>query len=242
MIDQHTQQCFIVEGNIGAGKTTFLKMINEYLNVQIVLEPHRKWQSVGGEHNLLEKFYYDMPRWAYTFQTYAFVTRVMTQQEHAKKNPHSVQILERSVFSDRYCFAKNSFELGNMDSLEWQLYQEWFSWLVDNYVIKPAGFIYLRTDPVVCYERLKKRDRCEEAGVSFEYLLQLHNKHESWLIEKDNVAGYLKNVPVLSLTCNQDFEHNRDQQIQHINNIVSFLADHGQQVQVKKEIISSLSL
>lgn len=242
MSQVNSQKCFIVEGNIGAGKSTFLEIIDKYLNVQIVFEPHHKWQQVADGQNLLEKFYTDTPRWAYTFQTYAFVTRVMAQEEHAKRNPYSVQILERSVFSDRHCFARNSYELGYMDSLEWQLYQEWFSWLIDNYVVKPSGFIYLRTDPIVCYKRLKKRDRYEESGVSLEYLEQLHNKHESWLIAKDGVADYLKDVPVLSLGCNKDFEHNVDQQEQHINSIVLFLADCGQPIQVKKQLASTLSL
>ncbi len=242
MVDRKAQKCFVVEGNIGAGKSTFLKIIKDYLDVQIVFEPHHKWQQVVDGQNLLEKFYADTSRWAYTFQTYAFVTRVMAQEEHARKNPYCVQILERSVFSDRYCFAKNSYEIGCMNELEWQLYKEWFSWLIDNYVVKPAGFIYLRTDPSVCHERLKKRDRYEEANITLSYLKQLHDKHESWLIHKEGVAGYLKDVPVLQLSCNKDFEHNKDQQDQHISQIVSFLVDHGQQVYVKKEVDSLLSL
>ena len=46
----------IVEGNIGAGKSTFLKMVNDYLDLQIVYEPHEQWQDVGGE-NVLDHFY-----------------------------------------------------------------------------------------------------------------------------------------------------------------------------------------
>ena len=109
MNDLKQQRCFIVEGNIGAGKSTFLKMLKQYLNVQIVLEPHEKWQNIGDGHNLLDQFYNDPKRWAYTFQSYAFVSRVVAQQEHAKVNPFSMQILERSVFSDRYCFARNCY-------------------------------------------------------------------------------------------------------------------------------------
>jgi len=221
------QKNFIVEGNIGAGKSTFLKMIKDYLNVQIVYEPLAKWQSVGGtSENILEKFYNDTSRWAYSFQTYAFVTRIMEQEAHAKINTYSTQILERSVYSDRYCFAKNCFELGTMNSLEWKLYQEWFAWLVDNYTVKPNGFIYMQTDPVVCYQRLQKRNRSEEAVVPIEYLQKLHDKHEQWLIEKTGVAPYLKDTPVLVLDCNSDFEHNVAQQERHIEKIVAFLHEH----------------
>lgn len=235
------QKNFIVEGNIGAGKSTFLRMIGEYLNVQTVFEPHDKWQNVGTE-NLLEKFYADTNRWAYSFQTYAFVTRIMAQEEHAKINKYPVQILERSVYSDRYCFAKNCFELGNMNALEWKLYQEWFAWLVENYTVKPHGFIYLRTAPEVCHERLLKRARHEEAAVPLEYLQKLHQKHEDWLVNKIGVASYIQDTPVLILDCNKEFESNRDEQERHIEQIVHFLHEHHVGSVGPKYTGSSLSL
>ena len=235
------QKCFIVDGNVGAGKSTFLKMINDHLQVQVVLEPHEKWQRVVGEENLLEKFYNDMGRWAYTFQTYAFVTRVMEQQMHAKRNPYAVQVLERSVFSDRYCFAKNLYELGFMNALEWKLYQEWFAWLVDNYVAKPTGFIYLRTNPTVCHERLKKRNRQEETEVSLQYLQQLHDKHEAWLMHKQGVADHIQDVPVLVLDCDNDFEHTQKEQENHIEKVINFIGLHTPEGVYKKDS-SSLRL
>ena len=49
-----------VEGNIGSGKTTLIKLLEEALEgVQIVKEPVTQWQSIGGNPalNLLEVFY-----------------------------------------------------------------------------------------------------------------------------------------------------------------------------------------
>lgn len=212
----------IVEGNIGAGKSTFLKIVDKGLPVHVVYEPHTQWQNVGGTENILDKFYKDPRRWAYSFQTYAFVTRVVEQEKHAYLYPNSTHVLERSVFSDRYCFAKNAFETGSMNTLEWKLYQEWFSWLVDGYTRKPDGFIYLKTDPEVCYERLLKRNRHEEAGVPLDYIKQLHDKHESWLCEKKDIKPYLQDVPVLVLECNVDFENNKQEQDRHISRIREF--------------------
>ncbi len=227
IVDGLGPKSFIVEGNIGAGKSTFLKIIQNNLDVQVVFEPHEKWQEVVDGHNLLDKFYKDTARWAYTFQSYAFVTRVMELEAHAKVNTTGIQVLERSVFSDRYCFAKNAFEQGFMSALEWKLYQEWFSWLVDNYVPKPTGFIYLRGEPDVCHGRLKKRNRSEEEGVPFEYLNRLHEKHDTWLLQKEGVAGYLKDVPVLILECNNDFENSEAEQQRHIEKVAAFLAEHA---------------
>ncbi|MEX0940127.1 MAG: deoxynucleoside kinase [Candidatus Babeliales bacterium] len=206
-----------IEGNIGAGKSTILSIIQKWLPVNIVLEPHEKWQNVGG-HNLLEKFYTDTPRWAYTFQTYAFVSRILAQQQNQQLS--SINILERSVFSDRYCFAKNCYESGIMSALEWQLYKEWFSWLVDAYVSPMKGFIYLQADPAVCYKRLLKRNRSEEVNVSLEYLEKIHAKHEKWLIGKNE---QYRDVPVLILECNKDFEHDIEEQEKHLQSISEFL-------------------
>ena len=228
MLTSTKQKSFIVEGNIGAGKSTFLKIINEYLHVQVVPEPLEKWQNVAGsKENILEKFYADSNRWAYSFQTYAFITRVIAQAEHAARNPYAVQILERSVYSDRYCFAKNCFELGSMNALEWQLYKEWFAWLVETYTVAPAGFIYLRTDPAVAYERVVKRIRHEESAVPLAYIEKVHQKHEEWLVQKMGITQTLQDTPVLILDCNPEFENDKAEQERHITAIMNFIEEHN---------------
>lgn len=227
LLEPKARPCFIVEGNIGAGKTTFLRMIQQHIDIQIVYEPVNRWQDVNGTGNLLEQFYNDTKRWAYTFQSYAFVTRVIEQEMQARKNPHPAQLLERSVFSDRYCFAKNCFEHGNMSELEWTLYQEWFTWLVESYMTKPKGFIYLRAEPEICHQRLTIRNRHEESSVPLDYLEQLHNKHEQWLIHKQDVAPYLKDTPVLVLECNHDFERSKIESETHIESVLNFLFEQN---------------
>ena len=211
----------VVEGNIGAGKSTFLKILHSHLDVHPVFEPHQRWQDIEGE-NLLDKFYSDTSRWAYTFQTYAFVSRAVEHAQNIRNTEKDILVLERSVFSDRYCFAKNGFEMGVMNNLEWQLYKEWFSWLVYDYITLPTGFIYLKTDPKVSYERMRRRSRHEEASVSLEYLNMLHDKHESWLINKDGVDEKIKDIPVLVLHCDEDFEHNVEEQLKHVQKITEF--------------------
>lgn len=97
---------FCVEGNISVGKTTFLQRIaNETIElrdlVEIVPEPIAKWQDIGPEHfNILDAFYANPQRYAYTFQNYVFVTRVMQEKESAG-GIKPLRLMERSVFSDR---------------------------------------------------------------------------------------------------------------------------------------------
>jgi len=214
----------VIEGNIGAGKSTFLKIIKEKLSIDVVYEPTDKWQREGKEDNLLDLFYKDTKRWAYTFQSYAFISRIQSQMEHQKNvSSDRPQVYERSVYCDRYCFAKNCLEMGTMTEMEWHIYKEWFSWLVESYTAKPSGFVYLRTNPKVCYDRIQKRQRCEESGVPLSYLELLHTRHEEWLIEKKEVMPWLADTPVLILDCNEEFESNNAVQKEHLAKLQAFI-------------------
>ena len=190
-MNQHTENgnIIIVEGNIGAGKSTFLTILQKNLDLEIIFEPTDKWK-IGEQNNLLELFYKDTPRWAYTFQSYAFISRIQSLIEHQKKNVlNKVQVLERSVYCDRYCFAKNCYESGLMTKLEWEIYIEWFSWLAENYSPRPKGFIYLKTEPTTCFQRISQRNRHEETAIPLTYLESLHKKHEDWLINKKELQN-----------------------------------------------------
>lgn len=236
------RKTIILEGNIGAGKSTFLKILKDNLDVDVVFEPTDKWQDVENEGNLLDNFYKDTKRWAYTFQSYAFVTRVQAQLEQENKGKHSTQVFERSVYCDRYCFAKNCFEAGTMTTLEWQIYKEWFSWLVENYTKRPNGFIYLQTSPEVCYSRLKKRNRSEEEGIPLDYLETLHQKHEDWLVHRKGLTKYLSNVPVLVLSCDQEFESDENVRRDFIKKIQDFITKINEPINIETEKTEQIEL
>lgn len=99
-----------VEGNISVGKTTFLQRIaNETVElrdlVEVVPEPIDKWKNIGPDHfNILNAFYEEPERYAYTFQNYVFVTRVM-QEKESSSGIKPLRLMERSVFSDRMVSA-----------------------------------------------------------------------------------------------------------------------------------------
>ncbi|KAK1300713.1 hypothetical protein QJS10_CPB13g00719 [Acorus calamus] len=184
---QKKRLTFCVEGNISVGKSTFLQRIaNETLElrdlVEIVPEPIAKWQDIGPDHfNILDAFYAEPQRYAYTFQNYVFVTRVMQEKESAV-GIKPLRLMERSVFSDRMVFVRAVHEANWMNEMEISIYDSWFDPVVSSLPgLIPDGFIYLRASPDTCHKRMMHRKRAEEGGVTLDYLRDLHEKHENWL-------------------------------------------------------------
>lgn len=62
-----------VEGNIGAGKSTFLEFCHSKPGCLGLPEPVDKWTNLNGT-NLLAEFYADRSRWAFPFQLYVGMT------------------------------------------------------------------------------------------------------------------------------------------------------------------------
>ena len=198
---------YIVEGNIGVGKSTFLNLINKHDSaIDIIMEPMDNWANQAYGQSLLGQFYEKPDRWAYTLETLAMMCRVKDHRNE-QNNPNQNTLFERSIYSGHYCFAKNGFASGFMSELEWTLYNKWFNFLIPNKCLSPTGFIYLKTDPQIAYERLRKRNRLAEKKITLKYLKQIHACHEEFLVSKIELIHEIKEVPVLILECNEEFEN-----------------------------------
>ncbi len=172
----------LLEGNIGAGKTTVGRKIASSGLFSFIEEPTAVWRE-GFAANMLELFYSDTQRWAFTFQICAFVTRAKTWDEVAQHTDHSKVILERSIFCDRYVFAENCFRTGLFSEAEYQLYCGMWDFTVYQYCDEPDVILYLRTPAEVCLQRILDRGRMEESGIPLEYLRQLEGLHDEWLLD-----------------------------------------------------------
>ncbi|CAM4534239.1 unnamed protein product [Leuciscus chuanchicus] len=235
-----------IEGNIAVGKSTFARLLqNTEQDWEVIAEPVSKWQNVDqtnqqSEHcpqptsNLLQMMYHDPKRWSYTFQTFSCMSRMRSHLQplsagSRKSSGSPVRVYERSVYSDRYIFALNMFELGCINSTEWAVYQDWHSFLVEQFGhrVQLEGIIYLRASPQICMERLGRRGRVEEQGIQLDYLEKLHTRHEDWLIHKTTKVHFehLANVPVLVLDAEVEFEKDLKVQDDLLTKIRQFFSD-----------------
>ncbi len=165
-----------LDGNIGSGKSTLVNIIKRFRPEYCMLdEPVDVWNTIKDKDgvNLLENFYKDQTRWAYTFQNFAYITR-LEKLKKAIQQGYKIIITERSIFTDKHIFAKMLYEDGKLSHLEWAAYNQWF----DFHKIDINGFIYLRTSPQICQQRIQQRNRKGEEEIPFDYLQKLHVKHE----------------------------------------------------------------
>lgn len=167
-------------------------------------EPIDEWTDIQGA-NLLDMFYKDGPRNAYTFQTWTFITRVEQLEKCIADLPQDTNVIifvERSRNSDRNVFGQTLHDDGVISDMEWVMYNKWFNWLSGK-APKIDKTLYLRTSNVdINMSRIKKRNRPEEAQITLEYLQSLHDKHEAWLYDDPINAS-----DITVIDADVDFEH-----------------------------------
>jgi deoxyadenosine/deoxycytidine kinase len=201
-----------IDGNIGAGKTTFLNELKAtHPEWHFIDEPVDSWLKFKNEQgeSLLEVFYKDRKRWSYTFQNCAFLTRVRAitkaiddWKEECILNPekakHNIFITERCVETDYNVFAKMLHDDGSLDKMEWDMYRQWYRFLTRGSAV--SAVIYITCSPEKCKQRIGIRQRDGEDSIPLGYLSELHKYHEEWI---NNTT-----IPVHSVSTEEDGKEN----------------------------------
>ena len=198
----------VVDGVIGAGKTTTIKEIEKRINkintintlmnqeekekhqenktenqefdieednikIKAIYEPVDIWKSSGA----LEYFYKDIPKNAYAFQTFTYITRIASVIDEIYDNPDAhIYILERSIWTDRYIFMELLKDL--ITGLEMTMYNEWCDMWAYILPMRVDKWVLLNTSLDESLKRIMSRNRDgETSGISVEYQTSLYEKH-----------------------------------------------------------------
>ena len=155
-----------IEGNIGSGKTTLINKLQENLQDDFVFleEPLDEWLEIKDERDntILSKFYSDQSKYSFSFQMMAYISRLNKLKEQLNQTKNI--FTERSLSTDKYVFAKMLYDNKLMDSCEYQIYNKWFDSFNKETAI--TKMIYVKTDPLICNERVNKRSRDGENNIS----------------------------------------------------------------------------
>ena len=187
-------QIISIEGNIGSGKSTLLAYLktyfNDHENIIFLNEPVDEWAKITDETGttILEKFYADQEKYSFSFQMMAYISRlkllinsikdIKSSCSTSKINKYFI-ITERSLYTDKMVFAKMLYDSGKIETINYQIYLNWFDVFVHDYNVNKI--IYVNTDPDICYKRIGKRNRNGEDKIPLEYLKNCHTYHNSML-------------------------------------------------------------
>ena len=178
-----------VEGPIGVGKTSLVKLLGKKLGAKMVLEEY--------ENNpFLEDFYNDPERFAFQTQLFFLMNRYRQQQDLRQ-----VDIFHNLLITD-YMFVKDRlFASLNLDDKELSLYDTVAN-LLERNVLKPDMVIYLQADTQTLMHNISKRGRDFETNMSFEYLDALSQVYAEYFFK------YQETPLIIINTNNIDFVHN----------------------------------
>lgn len=209
-----------IEGNIGAGKTTIINRLDNYLSndksVVLLREPVDIWEKIKDENGvtMLQKFYANPEKYGFAFQVMAFTTRLDMLKKCIANNPNCKVILcERSLDADYHVFAKMLYDAGTIDSVSYQVYLGMYGHFSKGY--EADAIVYLDADASVCRERIVKRGRPGEENVALDYLLNCEGYHRDWLYP----------LNVLRLDCN--FDETEEKVAEWLSKIKAFVSSEN---------------
>ena len=194
-----------VEGNIGSGKSTLLRYLTSYSDEKYIFlqEPVDDWANIKDKEGvtILEKFYANQEKYSFSFQIMAYISRLAILKKAVEENPGAIIVTERSLFTDKHVFAKMLYDSGKIEDVDYQIYRRWFDTFVNDYPI--SGYIYVKTEPNICHDRVNIRRRDGEDSIPIDYLNSCHQYHEEMLNEQ--VSGN-----ILTLNGNLEFEKEKE--------------------------------
>lgn len=200
-----TKHIVVVAGNIGVGKTSLTERIGSRLGWWT------GYESVA-DNPYLADFYSDMRSWSFHLQIF-FLGHRAEQYLEAVRDPRSA-ILDRSIFEDFYIFARALHHMGDLAERDYLAYRRLFEIVVQG-LPRPNLLIYLKAPVNVLMDRIRRRARNIETGISPDYLTLLDSFYDEWL-------GAFDQCPVLTIrTDDLDFVH----QQKHLETVVAHIQD-----------------
>ena len=180
----------VVEGSIGAGKTTLATMLASELNAELVLERF-------ADNPFLEKFYKDPEHYSFPVE----MTFLMDRYQQLKNLLTARDLFTDFVIGDYFIDKCLLFSKNNLAKDEFSLFKKVFD-TIAGFLPKPDLILYLYTKPDRLLKQIAKRNRSFEKDITIEYLTDIQEKYLTYFRENQQ-------IPILLVdTENIDFVEN----------------------------------
>ena len=154
----------VVEGPIGAGKTSLARRIAETAGAALMLEAPE-------DNPFLERFYRDMARYALPTQLFFLFQRIHQLAELRQPDMFKGTTIGDFLFEKDPLFARLT-----LTDDELALYEQMYRHLKPQAPV-PDLVIYLQAEPATMIERVRRRGHAHEAPISESYLMRLAERY-----------------------------------------------------------------
>jgi len=173
-----------VEGVIGVGKTTLVRMLQKTFQAEVLLE-------IFEENPFLSHFYADRERYAFQTQIFFLLSRYHQQ----RRDVHEALSAGQPLLAD-YTFMKDAiFASINLKGDELDMYHKVHEALAEKIQL-PDLLVYLQADTEVLMKRIAMRDRSYERNMERGYIDLLNQTYENFFYKQHP-------MPVLKINTNE---------------------------------------
>jgi len=171
-----------IEGNIGTGKTSLVKLLAEEYDAHSFFEEF-------SENPFLPKFYEDPKKHAFPLEL-----SFLAERYHQLKNElNTHDIFHKTIISDYYFVKSLIFAQINLPVDEFNLYKNLFDIILQK-LPKPNLLVYLYSEVTRLQENIKGRGRVYENAISDTYLEQIHLGYFNFLNQQKDFPALIIDV------------------------------------------------
>lgn len=175
----------VIEGNIGAGKTSFVKLLGEALNAHCFYEEFT-------ENPFLPKFYQNPEKNAFPLE----LSFLAERYHQLKRELNTRNLFHNTIISDYYVVKSLIFAEINLPDDEYHLYKCLFR-IIHQKLPKPDLFVYIYADINRLQQNIQKRGRAYEKQISMSYLQKIQTGYLSYLTQQKDFPALIIDVTKL---------------------------------------------
>ena len=158
----------VIEGNIGAGKTTLAGRIADQFNAHLILEHF-------ADNPFLPKFYCDPEKYSFPLELSFLASRYKQLKEELVPQ----DLFKSFTVADYYFMKSLVFAASTLEGDEYNLYRQIF-YIIYGSLPKPDLYVYLHLSPDRLLENIERRGRNYEKAITKDYLQKIQDSYFSF--------------------------------------------------------------
>lgn len=185
----------VIEGNIGAGKTSLATMISEQFGAKLLLERF-------ADNPFLPRFYENPARYSFPLELSFLADRY--QQLKGELGP--IDMFSPFTIADYYFMKSLVFASSTLEEDEYKLYRQIFH-IIHNSLPKPDLYVYLHVPPEKLLRNIESRGRNYESSISADYLYKIQESYFTYFKQNQNYKYLILNTENIDfVNSNKDYQ------------------------------------